>query len=302
MLKFATAIDEYILYLQGEKNVAGSTLRAYRADLEQFALFVEERLGAGAGPDEVDHLTVRRYLGWLHLLGRQRSSINRKIAALRSFYHYLLREGKARVNPLALISALKQRRKLPDFLPYAELVTLLEAPDQTPLGLRDRALWEVLYASGMRVGELVALNLEDVELETGYARVYGKGRRERLVPLGKTAIAALKDYLERGRPFLAGRTPSLKGQPLFVNYRGGRLTARGVRERLQHYLKLVGGKKNISPHTLRHCFATHLLERGADLRVVQELLGHARLSTTQIYTHVSQRRLREIYKKAHPRA
>lgn len=299
--EFKKALEDFGSYLAAEKNVASATLIAYLTDLKQFAVYVQSTLGPEAGPEEVDRTLVRRFLGWLNVLQEKKSTIARKLVALRVFYRYLLREGRVEINPVELIRSPRQEKRLPKYLPYNEIIKILEAPPPTPLGLRDRALWETLYASGLRVGELVNLNLEDVDLIRGEIRVRGKGQRERLAPLGRVAIAALKDYLVRGRPLLAARGEAGE-KALFLNYRGGRLTSRGVRDRLDYYVKKMALAAGVSPHTLRHCFATHMLERGADLRVVQELLGHVRLSSTQVYTHVTPEHLRQVYQKAHPRA
>ncbi|MGI9860406.1 tyrosine recombinase XerC [Moorella naiadis] len=299
---FAGALAGFITFLQGEKQASPATIDAYRVDIEQFAAFVTERLGREAGPTAVDIWLVRRYLGWLNQLGRQRASINRKLAALRAFYRFLLRTEQITNNPVALLAGLRQEKKLPRYLDSGEINKLLNVPATTALGLRDRAILETLYASGIRVAELVGLDREDLDLEAGYARVLGKGRRERIVPLGHYAIKTLQDYLHRGRPELATRRNPPEVDALFLNHLGGRLTVRGVRERLYHYVAKAALTAGISPHALRHTFATHLLEGGADLRVVQELLGHVRLATTQIYTHISQARLREVYQKYHPRA
>ena len=299
---FAEGLAGFITYLEGEKMASPCTVTAYRTDIEQFAAFVWERLGPTGGPADVDSWLVRRFLGRLNQLGQEKTSMGRKLAALRSFYRFLLREGQVTASPVAFITGPRRQKHLPRFLIYAEVEKLLAAPATTPLGLRDRAILETLYASGIRVSELVGLDKENLDLEAGYARVLGKGRRERIVPLGRQAVNANRDYLARGRPELARRRNPPELQALYLNHIGGRLTVRGVRERLSHYVEKAALSGGISPHTLRHCFATHLLERGADLRVVQELLGHINLTTTQIYTHISQARLREIYQHAHPRA
>ncbi|HBT47972.1 MAG TPA: tyrosine recombinase XerC [Peptococcaceae bacterium] len=298
---FAEALEEFASYLKGEKNAAPATLRAYLTDLKQFASFVEKKLGPAAHPGEVDHLLVRRFLGWLNGQKQQRSSMARKLVALRVFYRYLLREGIVERNPVDTIKAPRQPKRLPRYISYADLLRLLEIPVHTPLGLRDRAILETLYGAGVRVGELVNLDLDDLDLKGGHLRVMGKGRRERLAPLGAAARQALEEYLRSARPLLErkGRRPE---KALFLNHRGGRLSSRGIRDRLEHYVRKASLSARISPHTLRHCFATHMLERGADLRAVQELLGHARLSSTQVYTHVNPQRLREVYDLAHPRA
>ncbi|MGB9662116.1 MAG: tyrosine recombinase [Moorellaceae bacterium] len=298
---FEEALAGFKSYLAAEKNVSASTLKAYLTDLQQFREYAEKALGPSVHPAQVDHTLIRRFLGWLNAQDQKKTSMARKLVALRVFYRYLVREGEATKNPVEFIRAPRQDKRLPPYLSYSDLLKLLEIPAHTPLGLRDRAVWETLYASGIRVGELVNLNLGDVDLHAGQLRVMGKGRRERLAPLGSMAVAALKDYLAAARPVLAAKGKAGE-EALFLNYRGQRLTCRGVRERLEYYVKKAALREGISPHTLRHCFATHLLERGADLRAVQELLGHARLSSTQVYTQVNPRRLREVYDLAHPRA
>lgn len=298
---FEEALAGFSTYLAAEKNVSASTLKAYLTDLKQFVSYVGKNLGPAAHPEQVDHTLIRRFLGWLNAQNQKKSSMARKLVALRVFYHYLMREGQASKNPVELIKSPRQNKRLPRYLTYSELLKLLEIPAHTPLGLRDRAIWETLYASGVRVSELVNLNVEDLDLNAGQLRVMGKGRRERLALLGSAAITALKDYLISARPVLERRGKG-EERALFLNYRGQRLTCRGVRDRLEYYVKRAALSGGISPHTLRHCFATHLLERGADLRAVQELLGHARLSSTQVYAHVNPRRLREVYDLAHPRA
>lgn len=299
---FGEALEGFLLYLKSEKQASPCTIEAYRVDVEQFAAFVTGRAGREAGPAAVDIWMVRRYLGWLNQAGLQRSSINRKLAALRSFYRYLLRVEQVQSSPVALLSGPRREKKLPGCLSHAEVEKLLGIPATTPLGLRDRAILEILYASGIRVAELVGLDQEDLDLVAGYARVLGKGRRERVVPVGHYAVKALEDYLYRARPELAARRNPPEQRALFLNHLGGRLTTRGVRERLSHYVEKAALRSGVSPHTIRHTFATHLLEGGADLRVIQELLGHIRLATTQIYTHISQTQLREVYLQFHPRA
>ncbi|MEW6459297.1 MAG: tyrosine-type recombinase/integrase, partial [Bacillota bacterium] len=233
-------------------------------------------------------------------------TVARKVATWRSFYRYLVRENAVRASPLAGMSAPRLKKRLPGGLYPEEVGTLLEAPDESsPTGLRDRALLETLYAGGLRVSELVGLDLADLDLKQAYVRVLGKGNRERLLPLGRYAVEALKRYLAEGRPKLLGRKKTTAA--LFLNYRGDRLTDRGARLVFTSYLKRLASEvpasvgRQAGPHLLRHCFATHLLEAGADLRTVQELLGHARLSTTQIYTRVSADRLQAVYYRAHPR-
>jgi len=299
---FKEMLARFVVYLEREKQASVCTVTAYRSDIEQFVDFIEERTGSHTGPADVDMWTIRRFLGRLNQLGQKKTSINRKLASIRAFYRFLIREGIVENSPVSLISGLRKERYLPRFLSYEEVRKLLNIPLATPLGLRDRAILETIYASGIRVGELVSLDRESIDFAAGYARVLGKGKRERIVPLGRQAVKALKDYVIIGRPKLEARKNPPETKALFLNHLGNRLTARGVRNRISRYVEKASLTSGISPHTLRHCFATHMLERGADLRVVQELLGHIQLTTTQIYTHVSQSRLREIYHRAHPRA
>ncbi|MDD5082537.1 MAG: tyrosine recombinase, partial [Dehalococcoidales bacterium] len=249
---------------------------------------------------EVDKHSLRNYLSQLLDRGFVKASIARKLSAIRSFYGYLLREGMVPVNPLVSTSSPKLDKRLPSFLTLSEVERLLEAPDvSNPRGLRDRALLEVLYASGLRVSELVNLDLAQVNLETNEIRVWGKGSKERMVLMGQPAARAIITYLKRGRPALLGKK---KTDALFLNRYGDRLVERRVQRILEKYATAVGARRRVYPHMLRHTFATHLLDGGADLRAVQELLGHASLSTTQIYTHISQSQARKVYLSAHPLA
>jgi len=296
-------VDSFMAYLRVERGASPRTLEAYRSDLFQGIDFLARELqkdDAALQPGDVDHLLFRRYLAHLGQAGLARSSIGRKVAAWRSFYRFLARENIVPANPLGRVQGPKQMKKLPPTLYPDEVKAVIEAPGDTPAGLRDRAFLETLYAGGIRVSELVGLDLGDLDLAAGFIRVLGKGNKERIVPLGSYAVRALKKYLDDGRPLLleGGKDETA----VFLNYRGGRLTVRGVRKILNKYLDQLARERNISPHTFRHCFATHLLNAGADLRAVQELLGHARLSTTQIYTRVTADRLQEVYRKAHPRS
>jgi integrase/recombinase XerC len=256
----------------------------------------------------VDHLTVRSFLAFLQRQEFSRRTIARKLSTLRSFYKYLNRVGALGHNPLIGVHTPKLEKKLPTFMDEPVVIDLLARPDlTTPLGLRDRAILELLYAAGLRVSELVALNCQEVDASDGWVVVMGKGRKERAVPVGSEALRSLGEYLRHGRPHLIVRGPvneqalPLAKQPLFLNKLGTRLTDRSVRRLLAGYINEMAILQHVSPHTIRHSFATHLLNRGADLRVVQEMLGHATLSTTQIYTHVTQERLRKEYLEAHPR-
>ena len=300
-------INKFVTYLEHERNFSAHTVRCYSTDLEHFAAFLAgpgaatEDRASGAFSDRLRRVTpldLRAYLAELRRADYSRATIARKIATLRSFYKYLARQGEVQGNPVKVIRTPRQEKRLPKFLAPAEVERLLGAPSGNDLlSLRDAAILEVLYSTGMRVSELVGLDLEDIDPIAEAARVRGKGRRERFAPLGSYAIRALNRYLE------ARAAAGLKDvKAVFVNRHGNRLDARSVRRKLAKYLRIAGLDAHASPHTLRHSFATHMLERGADLRAVQELLGHRSLSTTQIYTHVTASRLKEVYAAAHPRA
>jgi len=290
--------NKYINYLEAERNASPYTVRNYTTDLLDFFQFLRDKEIDSL--KEVDRHTLRDYLSHLMEKGFVKASIARKLSAIRSFYRYLLREEIISTSPVAATSSPKLDRRLPSFLTPEEINRLLEAPDlSTPQGLRDRALLELLYASGLRVSELVSLNLEQVNLDTNEIRVWGKGAKERMVLMGEPAARALTTYLSQGRPELLGKKRS---NALFLNRYGQRLIERRVQIILEKYTNIVGIGKRVYPHMLRHTFATHLLDGGADLRVVQELLGHASLSSTQIYTHVSKSQARKIYLSAHPMA
>jgi len=290
--------NKYISYLEVERNASAYTVRNYTTDLLDFFNFLKAK-GTGS-LKEVDKYIVRDYLSWLVEQGFVKASIARKLSAIRSFYRYLLREEMVSTSPVATTSSPKLDRRLPSFLAIEEMERLLEAPDlSSPVGRRDRALLELLYAAGLRVSELVSLNLGQVNLETREIRVWGKGSKERMVLMGEPAARALSVYLSQGRPELLGKKG---GSALFLNRYGGRLPERRVQRILEKYANIAGIGKRVHPHMLRHTFATHLLDGGADLRVVQELLGHASLSSTQIYTHVTQSQARKVYLSAHPMA
>jgi integrase/recombinase XerC len=288
-------IDEFCRYLSVERNVSVHTLDAYRTDLEMFREFVAKELGSPFALEAVSHLIIRRYLARL-TIDHAKSTLGRKLAAIRSFFKYLMREGTVRKNPAELVSTPKKEKKVPYHLDIDEVTSLVTAPAGIGLlALRDRAILESLYSSGLRVSELTGLNVGGVDLDEGLVRVLGKGGKERIVPLGSHARSAIGNYL-------AARKNPPYDAPLLINARGGRLTSRSVGRIVDKYILHIAAMKKISPHTLRHTFATHLLEGGADLRSIQELLGHASLSTTQKYTHVSIDRLMEVYDKAHPKA
>jgi len=290
--------NKYINYLEAERNMSAYTVRNYTTDLLDFFDFL--RAKDISSLKEVDRLTLRDYLAHLMKQGLVKASIARKLSAIRSFYRYLLREGMISTSPAATTSSPKLDKRLPSFLTIEEVKRLLEAPDlSTPQGQRDRALLELLYASGLRVSELAQLNLEQVNLDTREIRVWGKGAKERVVLMGKPAAEALATYLSQGRPKLLGKKRS---SALLLNRYGGRLPERRIQRILEKYASLAGIDKKVHPHLLRHTFATHLLDGGADLRVVQELLGHADLSSTQIYTHVTKSQAKKVYLSAHPMA
>jgi integrase/recombinase XerC len=296
------ALADFLRYLALEKNASAHTVKSYREDLTQALDFFRQRLGTER--PQVGQLStrlLRAYLAFLHEQGYSRSTIGRRLAAMRSWCRFLRRQGTLAANPTDGLRGPRQDKKLPHFVSREDMARLLEAPPgDLPLGVRDRAILETLYSAGVRVGELTGLDLADVDLDGGLATVRGKGKRERLALLGPQAVDALRLWLER-RAALAG--PRATKQPaLFLNHRGSRLTSRSVGRLLEKYLAQAGLDPRTSPHTLRHSFATHLLDAGADIRSVQELLGHRSLGTTQIYTHVSTQRLRDSYHKAHPRA
>jgi integrase/recombinase XerC len=293
------AIRAFLDDLKNRRGLSPNTIFGYESDLVQFQVFLEEELGSSK-PSSVDVLAIRSFLAHLHGQGLARASIARKLAALRTFFRFLLREGTIEKNPARLVSTPRLDRKLPLRIEEGEVESLLEAPDTaTPLGRRDRAMLELLYGAGLRVGELVALDLSTCDLESRLVRVWGKGGKERIVPFGEPAEEALRSHLPDRRALVALGEGT---DALFLNHRGGRITARSVRRLMEGYLKLTALRSGLSPHSLRHAFATHLLEHGCDLRAIQELLGHQSLSTTQKYTQLSTKRLLEVYEKSHPKA
>jgi integrase/recombinase XerC len=291
-------LERFDRHLAFERNVSQHTRSAYRRDLEAFYRFLKDGDGADLSVDalrRVDRLVLRRYLALLHKTHRK-TSIARKLSALRTFFAYLVSEGVLSVNPGEMVTTPRQEKYLPRVLSVDEASTLLDRTAGEELGvLRDRAILETLYSCGLRVSELTGLNVEHLELEAGLVRVLGKGRKERLVPVGRKAREALSRYLA-ARPLLQ------LNEPLFLNHRGGRLTPRSIQRNLKEQLLRSGVMKKATPHSLRHSFATHLLDGGADLRSIQELLGHASLSTTQKYTQVSVDQLMAVYDRAHPRS
>ena len=288
--------DKFLTYLKIEKNYSPHTLVGYRHDLEEFYVFLGKLT-----LEEADVLVLRKYLAFLKEKNLSKRTVARRMAALRTFFRFLIREGLLQKNPTAALRTPKLEKKLPMVLDEGEIARLLESPDTDVAGRRDRAILETLYSTGMRVSELVRLNVENMDFIGGVCRVFGKGRKERLCPIGDRALRSIRFYLE-SRPSSEKKSDGA----LFLNHspnqKGRRLTDRSVRRLLEKYIARTCRRENISPNTLRHSFATHLLNRGADLRSVQELLGHQNLSTTQIYTHVSTQRLKEAYDHAHPRA
>jgi len=295
-------VDSFILYLENEKNMAQMTIKSYNNDWHDFFNYLENELKydiLSLDINEITHLTIRKYLVYLNSRNLSKSTIARRLAALKSFYRYLLKKEIIFQNPLDHVSIPKIPKKLPRYLDQEEMEAVLQEPSLTEeTGIRDKAILELLYGAGIRVSELVSLDLANLDLSYGYVRVFGKGSRERIVPIGQEAIKALKNYLEKARPLW-----SLKNErALFLNQKGGRLSDRSVRTIVRKYCLQAGTTEILSPHGVRHSFATHLLDHGADLRVVQELLGHKKISSTQIYTHVSRQKLRKVYHLAHPRA
>lgn len=294
-------LADYLRHLGVEKNASAHTVKSYREDLTRAAAWLAEQTGGTFRPDRVAARHVRAYLAWLHEQGFARTTVARRLASLRSWFNWLCREGALSQNPAAGLRGPRQEKKLPHFLTAKDLDALLNAPSADEAGRRDRAILETIYSGGLRVSELIGLNLPDIDADEGVLRVRGKGKRERIAMLGPPALAALNEWFAVRRAWL-----SAAGKPdtpaVFLNRRGTRLTTRSVGRLLDKYLKQTGLDPRTSPHTLRHSFATHLLDNGADIRSVQELLGHRNLTTTQVYTHVSTQRLHDAYRAAHPRA
>jgi integrase/recombinase XerC len=290
-------ITAFLGHLRVERNASSHTLRSYENDLELFCEFLAETQGEEVDPTSADARRLRRYSAWLGSRGYAASTVARRLASLRSFYRFQRRQGVVASDPAGGLRNPKQPRRLPRLLRVGDVIRLLDGiATDDPLGIRNRAMFETLYGGGLRVGELVGLNVEDLDLEQDLIRIRGKGRRERLGPIGRMASSWLVRWV-------ALREPKRAGEPaVFLNRHGTRLTTRSVGRLLEGYLTRLGLDPGASPHTLRHSFATHLLDRGADLRSVQELLGHRSLTTTQIYTHVTRERLLDVYQDAHPRA
>ena len=298
------SVSEYLRFLKAERNMSPETLRAYRGDLQIFVDFCS-RAGVTT-PEEVDHRLLRRYLANLQTRGYSRSTVARRSSAVRGYFRFLMQRGQLESDPAAALSPPRRDRRLPRVLRIDE-IDAAEAKQGLHIyhtSLRDMALVELLYATGMRVGELAALDLDDIDLKRGEVRVLGKGRKERVIPVHDAAQQLVANYVEKERPILAANVTvgGTDGAPLFLSVKGGRLSDRGVRRVVDRFFRGLEGGKRISPHTLRHTFATHMLQGGADLRTVQELLGHVDLSTTQIYTHLSKGQLKEVFFRTHPRA
>ena len=305
-MELAKAITEFLAYLKSQRGYSEHTLRNYRIDLRHFFDFFKQKQGANGSPDyleKIDYQAIRDYLATLFSRYR-RTSISRKLSAIRSFFQYLERENLTEANPTADISAPKQAQYIPAYLQVDEMFRLLEGPDQsTPRGLRDRALLEVIYSCGLRVSEAAGLNLSSIDYAERLVRVFGKGQKERIIPIGSTALKAVQRYLDATLILRQKQGKEGKAQQaLFLNQQGKRLTTRSMHTIVKKYALKSQIMRDISPHSLRHTFATHLLDGGADLRAVQELLGHVSLSTTQKYTHVSLDKLMEVYDKSHPRS
>jgi len=295
------ALADFLRHLGLEKNASAYTVKSYREDLTQAVGFFRERGGASFRPDQINMRLLRAFLAWLHEQGYARTTISRRVAAVRSWCRFLCRQGMLEKNPADGLRGPKLDRKLPHFLDRNDVDRLLASPsEEGALGLRDRAMLETLYSAGLRVSELVGLDLGDLDLSDGVATVRGKGRRERLALIGEAAKKSIASWLEVRNTLLAAI--GKQSEAVFLNRSGTRLSTRSVGRLLVKYLHGAGLDPRTTPHTLRHTFATHLLDAGADIRGVQELLGHKNLTTTQIYTHVSTQRLQDSYRKAHPRA
>jgi len=292
-------LRKFIDYIGKERGLSPYTQSSYRGDLLQFYSFLREK-SSSAQQDQVrtvDRFLLRHFLGQLKAKGYSNGSISRKLSAIRSFYKFLCREGITESNPAAYISSPKKRRRLPSFLSQEQVGSLMDSPQRPDvLGLRDRAILETFYGSGIRLRELAGLKLSQLDLANNLIKVRGKGGKERIVPLGRSAALAIREYLKKRESLKP------KEEALLLNYRGERLSPRGIEILVKGYLRKVSEDSSLSPHSLRHSFATHLLDRGADLRAVKELLGHSSLSTTQVYTHITAERIKKVYRQAHPRA
>ena len=282
-------IERFLRYLEIEKNASSHTILNYKLDLKVFSAFLKDQ-----PIEKIDYLNLRAFLAVLKQANLSQRSISRKLSCLRTFFRFLCREGFLKTDPTTALSSPKAQKHLPLFLTEDEVTRLIESPsDNTKSGLRDKAILETFYSTGIRISELAGLSCDDVDFFGGVVKVLGKGKKERLVPIGDRALGAIKKYLD---------SKPAQTRALFLNKNSSRITDRGIRMIVDKYIKITALREGVSPHTLRHSFATHLLNRGADLRSVQELLGHSNLSTTQIYTHLTTDRLKSVYDKAHPRA
>jgi integrase/recombinase XerC len=309
-MTLAAWIERFLSHLQYSGDASPHTVRNYASDLYQLHEFLTHTPDGDSRPEpemhQIDHLTIREFLGILYRRGNGKASVARKLASIRSFMKYLTVQGAIPSNPAQSVSSPKQEKRLPEFLTADTVKELLEnSPASKPLELRDRAILELFYATGIRVSELVGLDREDLDLDSGFIRVLGKGRKERMAPFGSKALEALQAYFPiwnelRAKGHPAGKKRS--GDPIFLNFRGERLTTRGVARIVDRNVSRLAMKLHVHPHMLRHTFATHMLNAGADLRAIQELLGHESLSTTQKYTHVSTEHLMRVYRASHPRA
>ncbi len=296
-------LEKYIIYLEGERNLSPRTIVEYKKDLNRFLDYAKR--GKKKTVYEIDMKFLRRYLSYLRTLRYSPSTISRKISSVRGFFSFLEMMDIIKKDPSQFIPTIKKERRLPSYLKQDEMLDLLKSPILLDiLGKRDKAIFETFYSTGIRVSELVGLTMESVDLEQGKIKVMGKGRRERIALLNPNAKEAIENYLKESRPELLRSDKKTHGRSnaLFLNKNGRKLTSRGVGKIVERYIKKLGIIKKISPHSIRHSFATHMLEAGADLRAVQELLGHLNISTTQIYTHITKGKLKEVYKKTHPRA
>ena len=300
MNAFTYPIEDYIHFIRVERQLSANTLASYRRDLEGYAQHLQD-VQQLKDYNEVRREHILLHLENLRTEGKTARTVARHISSIRSFHQFLLREKVTTTDPTVHLEMPQVEQKLPRVLSIEEIDALIATPDRSkPQGVRDIAMLELLYASGMRISELIELNIEDIHLTMGFVRVFGKGRKERIIPLGRGALNALSKYLERARYELQGKYP--KTDALFISHRGKRLTRQGCWKIIKEYAQKARINKELTPHVFRHSFATHLIENGADLRAVQEMLGHADIATTQIYTHVSKTRLSEVYKQFHPRA
>ena len=290
-------LKHFLDYLQYEKNSSFHTISGYRRDIEQYLSFIESKK---IKYNQADNIIIRSFLAMLYNKNIKKSSAARKLAAIRSFYQYCVQRNWAEENPAKIVNTPKQEKNVPSFLSEEEMAVFLDLPvSDKPLEMRDKTILELLYATGLRVSELVGINLSDINFEEKLLRVFGKGKKERIIPFGTKAEKKLKQYLKKRFSIHKGK---IDKSAVFLNYRGERLSSRSVQRIVDGYFKNSALKRNLSPHSLRHSFASHLLGRGADLRVIQELLGHESLATTQKYTHLNLKRLIEVYKKSHPRS